>query len=42
MFFVFAIVNLKAAVPAGDSNSALSWDILNGQVYLKTIGFDGQ
>lgn len=39
---MFAIVNLKAAVPAGDSNPAVSWDILKGQVYLKTIGFDGQ
>lgn len=42
MFSVFAIINLEAAAPYGDSNPALSWDILKGQVDLKTIGFDGQ
>lgn len=42
MFSVFAIIILKAAVPAGDSNPALSWDILKGQVYLKTGGTDDE
>lgn len=39
---MLAIINLKAAAPAGDSKPALSWDILKGQVSLKTIGFHGQ